>query len=273
MCFHPCLAVYVSLPTCHCAERSRIAVWLVSVALQGRAIATFRSRAQAHAAITRLHGRETLAGLRMRLFYLHEQQQRQHLLAQTPQSLITSVGQLSLDAPTPALAAALSTHANHGAAAPGNNPGDGVAAAAAAAVGGSRVVLGGSVAGAAGEEGADRKVGEEGGGSSRSSFDKDQGPVVSRNSGWLLCVCMLAVCALVVLWCVVYLYGCKGVCSAGGWLVLVAALPGRQFRQVGMCVGWFGAGAIGLVLHQPSGLPFSTTPVSPAPGHTHPGPW
>jgi hypothetical protein len=39
------------------------AVLLVCLHLQGRAIATFGSRRQAHDAIRRLHGKETLAGV------------------------------------------------------------------------------------------------------------------------------------------------------------------------------------------------------------------
>lgn len=173
--------------------------------LQGRAIATFRSRAQAHAAITRLHGRETLAGLRMRLFYLHEQQQRQHLLCQNPQSLITSVGQLSLDTPSPAVAAAAAALANH------QSGGGGVGAAAGSVVGGQLLgELGGSRGGlqqqGGGGEGQQQQQqqGSESGTSQRSSFDKDQGPVVSnRVCGLGLCgfrfEAMIRLCA----WCVI----------------------------------------------------------------------
>ncbi|WIA42620.1 hypothetical protein OEZ86_008593 [Tetradesmus obliquus] len=151
---------------------------------EGRAIATFHSRAQAHAAITRLHGRETLAGLRMRLFYLHEQQQRQHLLCQNPQSLLTSVGQLSLDTPSPAVAAAAAALANH------QSGGGGVGAAAGSVVGGQLLgELGGSREGlqqqGAGGEGQQQQQqqGSESGTSQRSSFDKDQGPVILHVSG------------------------------------------------------------------------------------------
>lgn len=136
--------------------------------IQGRAIATFRTRRQAHLAITRLHGRETLAGLRMRLFYLHEQQQRQHLLSQTPQSLITSVGQLSLDTPSPAAAAALAHKEGSGSS---GLFGQAEADSAGVSGTGNAAVSGGSA--------------EEGVLSSRSSFEKDQGPVVSQQlPGW-----------------------------------------------------------------------------------------
>ncbi|KAF8056254.1 hypothetical protein HT031_006442 [Scenedesmus sp. PABB004] len=123
---------------------------------EGRAIATFRSRRQAHDAITRLHGRETLAGLRMRL-----------------------------GAPGAAVAAA---------AVGGARPDPGRAPAAPAgtppAGGGSGAAAGGNADGSdasAGPRASDTGGGATPGGdeasSARSSFDKDQGPVILHVSG------------------------------------------------------------------------------------------
>jgi hypothetical protein len=121
----------------------------------------------------------------MRLFYLHEQQQRQHLLSENPLTLITSVGQLSLDAPSPAVAAAAAAMASQGAAAPNNNAGgllmgmmsggDGVGSRGG--VQQQQQQLGGGGGDGAGQ--LQQQQGSEGGNSQRSSFDKDQGPVVS----------------------------------------------------------------------------------------------
>lgn len=140
--------------------------------VQGRAIATFRTRRQAHKAITRLHGRETLAGLRMRLFYLHEQQQRQQLLSDAPQALVTAIGQLSLDAPNPAAAAAVASHTF----AP-YKEGSGGSGGILGQVDSDSAAVSGS-----GFAGAGAGSGEEGVLSNRSSFEKDQGPVVSYHA-------------------------------------------------------------------------------------------
>eukprot|EP00775_Hariotina_reticulata_P008114 gene8114-8308_t len=159
---------------------------------EGRAIATFLSRRQAHAAITRLHGKETLAGLRMRLFYLHEQQQRQQLLSQAPGSLLTSMGQLSVDTPSPTAAGAgiLAQNANKvdpaavalGALAAAGDWGAGPYSSLGS-VEGDRVLGGGASGRGAAEQAGGETAPAGDGGSARSSFDKDQGPVILHVSG------------------------------------------------------------------------------------------
>jgi len=122
----------------------------------------------------------------MRLFYLHEQQQRQDLLSQAPGTLLTSMGQLSVDTPSPAVAGAGLLARNANKVDPAAVALGGLAAgdwgsgphSSRRSVEGDRLLS----TGTSGRGSMEQAVGETAhagdGSSARSSFDKDQGPVV-----------------------------------------------------------------------------------------------
>eukprot|EP00877_Chromochloris_zofingiensis_P003178 jgi/Chrzof1/12861/Cz07g10020.t1 len=176
---------------------------------EGRAVAWFKSREAARAAIARLHHRETLAGLRLRLFFLQPPLLHAAAVAASPAAVaqlqlrpqLQSLGMDILGLRYAGTGAAgemsyqpqdlgpLMSGSMGGFTADNQDPSPIKDAASAGAAGGAAALPQASAAAAGGDPGADPKGRDSGGGSSRSSGSstlrtkEDAGPVILHVSG------------------------------------------------------------------------------------------